>query len=59
MWWARKEGGVKEEWEEQILIRVGGVRVYFDICEIGRARWEGTGEILVRVRLTPREWRGT
>lgn len=23
MWWARKEGGVKEEWEEQVLIRVG------------------------------------
>lgn len=59
IWWARKEGGVKEEWEEQVLIRVGGVRVYFDVCEIGGAHGEGTGEILVRVRLTPRGWSRT
>lgn len=54
MRWARKEGGVKEEWEEQILKRVGGVRVYFDICEIGRAPGEGAGKILMGIRLTPR-----
>lgn len=53
MWWARKEGRVKEEWEEQVLKRVGGVRIYFDICEIGRAHGEGAGEILMGVRLTP------
>lgn len=46
MWRARKERGVKEEWEEQVLKRVGGVRIYFDICEIGRANGEGAGEIL-------------
>lgn len=58
MWWARKEGSVKEEWEEQVLIRVGSVRVYSEICEIGRAHGEGAGEILMRIRLTPRGWSG-
>lgn len=55
MWWARKEGRVKEEWEEQVLKRVCGVRVYFDICETGRAHGKGAGEILMGVRL---RWSG-
>lgn len=50
MWLARKAGRVKEEWEEQVLKRVGGVRINFDMCETGRAHGEGAGEILLKVR---------
>ena len=34
------------------------MRVYFDICEIGRAHGESAGEILMSVKLTPRGWSG-